>query len=285
MTVQEIINEVAKNLEGVPGIVGIVLGGSRARGTHRPTSDIDIGIYYDETAGFDVRKLEPIAAQLDDEHREGLISSLGGWGPWVNGGGWLVMQGYHVDFIFRDIHRVRRVIDDCLAGAVSAHYHAGHPHAYLNAMYMGEAAICRIITDPTNQIAQLKAKTVPYPKPLQDEIIRYFLFEASFSLMFAEANTDKDDISYVSGCCFRTISCLNQVLFAKNEEYCINEKKAVATADGFPVKPQDYKKRIDKIVTLISSDDDKTREGVQILRELVSETKEIASDAGLLKGR
>jgi hypothetical protein len=47
--VQKIINNVTRKLEGVPGIIGVVLGGSRARGTHRPDSDIDIGIYYDES--------------------------------------------------------------------------------------------------------------------------------------------------------------------------------------------------------------------------------------------
>ncbi len=51
--------------------------------------------------------------------------------------------------------------------------------------------------------------------------------------MFAEDNVDKDDIYYVCGHCFRSISCLNQVLFALNEEYCINEKKAVKMIDGF----------------------------------------------------
>lgn len=65
------------------------------------------------------------------------------------------------------------------------------------------------------------------------------MFEASFSLMFAKNNVDKDDISYVTGHCYRTISCLNQVLFALNEEYCINEKKAVRIIDGFDTKPQE----------------------------------------------
>lgn len=51
------------------------------------------------------------------------------------------------------------------------------------------------------------------------------MFEAGFSLMFAENNIDKDDVSYVCGHCFRSISSLNQVLFAVNKEYCINEKR------------------------------------------------------------
>lgn len=277
MTVQKVINQICKELDGIAGIVGVVLGGSRARGTNHATSDIDIGIYYDESAGFDINEIRKIATKIDDDHRENIITTLGEWGPWINGGGWLVVQGYHVDFIFRDIKRVSRVIDDCLKGVVSAHYHTGHPHAYINVMYMGEISICKILIVPTNQIAELKAKTMPYPKSLKDAIIGYFMFEASFSLMFAKDNVDKDDISYVAGHVFRTISCLNQVLFALNEEYCINEKKAVRMIEGFRKKPNDYKKKIDQIITLISVNMDSTKEGIQILQELISETEKLLS--------
>jgi len=177
--------------------------------------------------------------------------------------------------IFRDIKRVSQVIDDCLQGKVSTHYHTGHPHAYLNVMYMGEISICKILYECTNQISDLKAKTSPYPKSLKDAIIGYFMFEASFSLMFAKDNVDKDDITYVTGHCFRTISCLNQVLFALNDEYCINEKKAVRMIESFNQKPNNYKKNIDQIVTLISSDSDHTSEAVKMLHDLVSETEKI----------
>ncbi|MDW8517587.1 nucleotidyltransferase domain-containing protein [Priestia flexa] len=273
MSVQYIVNEISNGLKDIPGIVGIVLGGSRARGTNHPTSDIDIGIYYDQSKGFDVEEVSKIATKLDDDHRENSITSLGEWGAWINGGGWLVVQGYHVDLIFRDIKRVSEVIDDCLEGIVSTHYHTGHPHAYLNVMYMGEISICKILFERTKQISDLKAKTSPYPKPLKDAIIGYFMFEASFSLMFAKDNVDKDDVSYVMGHCFRTISCLNQVLFALNEEYCINEKKAVRMIESFSSKPKEYKGRIDKIISLISSNVDNTRQGVEVLHNLFSETE------------
>ncbi len=273
--VEYILNKISKELDNIPGIVGVVLGGSRARGTHHKKSDIDIGIYYDESEGFDVGQLNKVAAKLDDEHREGLVTPLGQWGPWVNAGGWLIINGYHVDFILRDIKRVSQVIDDCLAGKVSIHYQTGHPHGYLNAMYMGEISICKILLDPKGKISQLKSKTYPYPKALKEAITRYFMFEASFSLMFAEDNVDKDDIYYVAGHCFRSISCLNQVLFALNEEYCINEKKAIRMIDNFKIKPKDYKMRVDRIFSLLSSKEDRTREGVKILKELIAETEEL----------
>ena len=275
MSVQQVTKDVSKALGSIPGIVGVVLGGSRARGTHRADSDIDIGIYYDESLDFDVNEVGKAATSLDDEHGENVVSSLGEWGEWINGGGWIIVHGYHVDLIFRDVNRVEQVIDDCLAGTVSAHYHTGHPHAYLNVMYMGEISICAILHDPTNQIATLQAKTIPYPQALQDAMVGYFMFEASFSLMFADDNVDKDDVSYVAGHCFRAVSCLNQVLFAKNGEYRINEKKAVAMINDFPVKPENYKQKVKRVFGLLSMNQQETREGVELLRELIADTERI----------
>lgn len=98
-------------------------------------------------------------------------------------------------------------------------------------------------------------------------------FESNFSLIFAKDNIDKDDVSYVAGHCFRSVSCLNQVLFAMNEQYCINEKKTVRKIDGFNIKPQNYKEKIDRIFTLISENKDRTKEGIDILQELLPKQK------------
>jgi len=272
---QKLIDDVASILLEAPGVVGVVLGGSRARGTQSINSDIDIGIYYSKAAGFDVRDIGKIAAHIDDEHREGLITALGEWGPWVNGGGWLEVEGYLFDFVFRDIETVSQVIDDCLRGNVAAHYHAGHPHAFLNVIYMGEIATGKILADPNNRIAELKAKTVRYPKQMKQAIIKYFMFEANLSLMYASDNVEKDDLTYVAGCCYRSIACLNQVLFAMNEEYCFNEKKAATKIDDFNIKPSNYKQKLDYAITLVSLDTNKTSMGVEILQELISGTEKL----------
>lgn len=128
--VDNVIQIVTEKLSSLPCIEGIVLGGSRARGTHTEDSDIDIGIYYNSES-FDLTAINQIATELDDEHRNDLVVPPGAWGDWVNGGGWLVINGYHVDLILRDIKRVEQIIKDTEQGIVTANYQTGHPHGYI----------------------------------------------------------------------------------------------------------------------------------------------------------
>ena len=105
--IKAVLDKIVTVLSTVSGIKAIVLGGSRARGTHSPSSDIDIGIYYDGPM-LDIDALNKATQAVDNEHRENLIAPPGGWGKWVNGGGWLTIDGFPVDFILRDITRVER---------------------------------------------------------------------------------------------------------------------------------------------------------------------------------
>lgn len=75
--IDEILEKVQINLSNIDNIEGVVLGGSRARGTHTKDSDIDIGIHYSES--LDLKRLNRIAAGFDDESRENLIGPVGSW--------------------------------------------------------------------------------------------------------------------------------------------------------------------------------------------------------------
>lgn len=243
--IENILEKVQNSLSNIDTIEGIVLGGSRARGTHTEDSDIDIGIYYSEPLDFKI--LSKIAADLDDENREELIGPVGSWGEWVNTGGWLIINGYHVDLIFRDISRVKEVIEQCEQGIITTNYHAGHPHAYISAMYRGELATSRLLYAKTEAFTQLKTRAEAYPSAMKKAIIDYFSFEAEFSLNLAKTYASKPDKYYVAGHLFRTVSCMNQVLFAMNEVYCLNEKNAITMIDEFALKPDDYSKSVNLI--------------------------------------
>ena len=269
--IKTVLDEVVSALADVSGIQAVVLGGSRARGTHSSESDIDIGIYYN-TETLDLVSLNKAAKLVDDEHRDNLIVSPGEWGQWVNGGGWLIIDGYHVDFILRDIDRVENVISECQEGIISAHYQTGHPHAYMNVMYMGELAVCKVLWDKQGTISALKQVAEKYPPKLKRAIIGFFTFEAEFSLMFAESNSKKNDVYYVTAHIVRTISALNQVLFAVNEEYCLNEKKAVGMIEHFNIHPLGYKDKVNSIFAAAGTDG--ANACVQ-LKQLINEVKGI----------
>jgi predicted nucleotidyltransferase len=269
--IRTVLDKVVTSLTATSGIEAVVLGGSRARGTHSPESDIDIGIYYDN-ATLDLISLNKEAQLLDDEHKENLIAPPGEWGKWVNGGGWLIIDGYHVDFILRDIERVENVITECQEGSISAHYQTGHPHAYINVMYMGELAVCKVLWDKQGNISARKSVAEQYPPKLKKAIIGFFGFEAEFSFMFAESNAKKNDVYYVTAHIVRAISALNQVLFAVNEEYCLNEKKAVGMIDNFNIHPLGYKDKVNSIFA--SAGTDSPNACIQ-LKRLIHEVKVI----------
>ena len=162
------------------------------------------------------------------------MTEVGGWGPWIVGGGWLSIDGRKVDLLYRPIERVEKVIRDCRDGRITMDYQPGHPHGFCCAIWMGEAALCRPLSDERAVIAGLKAMTVPYPEKLGDALIRRFRWEALFSVDNARSAAASGDQAYVAGCAFRSLSCAAQVLFALNRRYLINEKGAVQAAARLP---------------------------------------------------
>jgi len=277
---QSIVTRIIDRLKQVDGVQALVLGGSRARGTEQPNSDIDIGIYYSADSGLDITHLRRTASMLDDEHRDDLITEIGGWGPWINGGGWLQVNRMPVDFLYRDLNKVAHVMDQCLTGDITIDYQPGHPHGFINAMYFAEIALCKVLWDPSGVIGNLKSRTSPYPRALQKAIIQKFQWEAHFSLEIGKKGIYKQDVSYIVGCWFRSVSCLNQVLFALNETYWMNEKGAAAIADSFPLVPSQYSHRINHIMTSITADPTALEKAYHMLYELIHETDALVEHKG-----
>jgi hypothetical protein len=143
------------------------LGGSRARGTHRPDSDIDLGLYY--RGRLDVDGLRALALEVTGEPTE--VTEPGGWGPWVDGGGWLTVDGWRVDWIYRDLDRVHRIWRDCREGRYEIGAQVGHPLGFYSHAYVGEVALCRVLADPDREVTVLRAQVAEYPPALRAALI------------------------------------------------------------------------------------------------------------------
>src|SRR4051812_23615411 len=131
----EHVAALAAELAGLPGACAVVLGGSRATATHRPDSDWDLGVYYRGSE----RPLDP-----DDVRglaRAGEVSALGEWGPIVNGGPWLTVDGAPVDVLYRDLDQVERWLRDARQGRFEVLLQNGYLVGAPTYLPVGELAI------------------------------------------------------------------------------------------------------------------------------------------------
>jgi predicted nucleotidyltransferase len=279
----ELAQRVAERLSKVDGVEAVALGGSQARGTASEDSDIDLGIYYYPEQPFSIDELAGIARELDDRHLPSLVTPLGEWGPWINGGGWLVIEGRHVDFLYRDLDKLADVIARCAGGRISCDYQIGHPAGFHSHIYMAEAYYCRLLYDPRGSVRTLKALASEYTPSMRDRIVAKYLYEAWFSLRIADKPAGRRDVHYVSGCLFRAVCCLVQVLYALNRRYFVNEKGSVSEVESMALKPANFEAEVSSILGGIGLQPQELRATVERCRALVQSVTDLCTgDPSLL---
>ncbi|MFJ2779372.1 nucleotidyltransferase domain-containing protein [Kitasatospora sp. NPDC087315] len=258
-----IIESMAGRLAGVPGVVGVLLGGSRARGEHRPESDWDLGVYY---------RGEPDLGALRALAGPGVeVAGPGGWGPWVNGGAWLEVDGVAVDWILRDLDRVERVWSDCREGRYEVGVQAGHPLGFWSPCYPGELALGRVLADPTGELARARATMAEYPEPLRAALTAA-VWEAEFLVVSAAKGAARADTLYVSLCLSRAVGILVQALHADARRWCLNEKGALAVATALPGAPPGFGPRAHQLLAAPGAGPEELTATVAGARTLVADT-------------
>ncbi|UGQ12665.1 nucleotidyltransferase domain-containing protein [Yinghuangia sp. ASG 101] len=244
--------EIAERLVRVEGIVGVCLGGSRAKGTHHADSDFDLGLYY--RPPLDTAALRALAAELTGEATE--VTEPGGWGPWVDGGGWLTVGGRRVDWIYRDVDRVGRIWRECRAGRFEVGVQAGHPLGVYSHAYVGELAVGRILADPEGELHRLQQETRAYPEPLREALVGNARWEVPFTLSVARKGAVRGDAFYVAGCLFRAVGLLVQARHADAGVWVFNEKGAVAGVDELPTANDDFAARAHSLFAALGTTPD-----------------------------
>jgi hypothetical protein len=255
-------------LVSVGGVVAVVLGGSRARGTHRPDSDVDLGLYY--RGKLDVAALRALAAQIADSAAD--VTPPGGWGPWVDGGAWLTIQGFRVDWIYRDLDRVHRIWKDCRQGRYEVGLQAGHPLGFYSHAYAGEVALCRVLADPSGELADLQAQTRQYPAALGEALVDG-LWEAEFSAQIARYGAAGADPTYAAGCLFRAVGVVCHALHGHARRWLINEKGMVASAGQLANAPAGFAETAHAIFAAIGTASPQIAEAVSHAATLIAQAQ------------
>ena len=243
-----VAERVAARLGAIPGVVSVALGGSWARGEAQAGSDVDLGLYYRPDRRPALADLNRLAEALDDRRPTAAVTDFGAWGPWIDGGAWLVIEGQRVDWLFRDLDRVAGIVADCRAGRIACAYQPGHPHGFHTHIYAGEVHHARPLHDPEGALAALQQLTAEYPTALREALVRQHLWEARFALETTAKAAARGDVLHVAGSLFRAVACVVQVLFALNERWFVNEKGAVRAVTGMVRRPAGFARTVARLL-------------------------------------
>lgn len=267
----------AERLAVVDGVAAVVMGGSLARGEADARSDVDLGVYYHRDRPLDVEALRGLARELDDRHPPDAVTDIGGWGPWINGGGWLLIDGLRVDWLYRDLTLVADTIADCEAGRFASHYQPGHPHAFHTHMLMGEVFHGAALVDRDGAFGALKQRAALYPPALRRAVM-HGVWEAGFSLEVAAKAIARNDVFHVAGCLFRSAACMVQALFARNDRYFVNEKRALDAVEGFAARPEGFTATVREILAAPGTSPESLARSTARMEDLVAAVGDLCKD-------
>jgi predicted nucleotidyltransferase len=219
------VSALAHELASLPGVVAVVLGGSRATGTHRPDSDWDLGVYYRGAT----RPIDPgdVAAL---GHSGFVVSALNEWGPIMNGGAWLTIEQLPVDALFRDLDVIEVWMRDARDGRFEILMQNGYIVGAPTYLPIGELAICEPLA------GQLPPRP-RYPEALARAAAERWTGRASVALMFASGYAKHADAVACAGMLSYATLCAAHARLAARREWVLNEKNLVQRAGLSAVQP------------------------------------------------
>jgi hypothetical protein len=240
--------DVAGQLGGLPGVLAVSLGGSRAAGTARPSSDWDFGVYY-RGRQFDPDTLRALGLP-------GKIFPIGGWGGGVfNGGAWLRAGDRRIDLHYRDLDDVEYRLAEAQAGRFSVERLLFHLAGVPSYIVVAELAV--------NQVLRGELPRPGYPAALRASAPGRWWSDAQFTLGYARAAhaasghlTDTAGAIATAGC-----QAAHAVLAARGQ-WITNEKTLLGRAGlreidailaGLVPEPGPLRTAVDTATTLLQA--------------------------------
>ena len=272
----ELVSSLSKRLGAIPGVVAVVLGGSHARGRARPDSDIDLGVLYSEANPFSIQSVRDLAEYVNDKAGP-VVTGFYEWGPWVNGGAWLTIGGQRVDFVYRNLEHLERVITDSEAGRYELHYAQQPPFGFFSATYLGEVVTCFPLFDPEERMDSLKRRVANYPEALRRAVVQDYLWMAELGLTaFAGKFAKRSDTYGTAACLTGVVNQMILALFALNRRYPMNDKTALEEIAEFERAPREFGPRVQNILAKLGDSAEELGSALASITQLHREAVELA---------
>jgi predicted nucleotidyltransferase len=273
---REQVSSLAERLGAIRGIRAVVLGGSYARGRARPGSDIDLYLFYSEAAPFSIQSVRELAEAVNDTPGP-VVTDFYGWGRWVNGGAWLTVGGQRVDFVYRNLEDLGRVIAEAEAGRYEVDHLQQPPFGFFSAAYLGEVAVCVPLCDPEARLEGLKRRVADYPEALRRAVVQDHLWMAEFGLAAVAPKFAGRSGAYGTAACLtRAVNQLVMALFALNRKYLMDDKTALAEVAEFEHAPREFGPRVQQTLAHLGASPAELGTAVESVGQLFGETVTLA---------
>lgn len=208
----------------VNGKYAIALAGSYAKGGADKSSDIDFFMYVEEPKSYEERVA--IIQEIADKDKPFYVSTDfndGAWGGSMD----FFYQGIPVETTVKYIHKVDKILEDCLNGKFEIIPALWTTNGYYTFICLSEIDFIHPIDDPYGIIASYKDSIQCYPKPLKNAIIHTFFDRSNMWLdnFHYISAIEREDIMFTGSIVKSTVLDMVQVIFALNETYFTGDKK------------------------------------------------------------
>ena len=229
--IQAVIDECLPLLKALAiGRCAVTIGGSHGKRTFDTRSDVDFRVFCDEVAGG--------SAILETEAWQVFCRVVDRWRA----------QGIDIDYCWvRTIGEIDAQLDAWLSGQVAPEERVWTLWGY---HLLTDIANQMVIDDPDGIIAAWQARLKPYPRALQQAIIRKHMGSLNYwrtDYHYANKVERRDEV-FLAGISARLVHDMMQVLFAINETYYVGDGNNLHYVEAFAIQPADFAARVRAIL-------------------------------------
>jgi len=224
------MDDLARALAAIGGVAAVGLGGSRGLGIADESSDYDFVIFRDGGEPVDAEAIgaaiKPFVDQADLQASGNFVQAQ--------------VQGRKIEVFQNDLALIAREIGMAQAGKFRWTIHPLLPHGDLSTRSISHLVFTEIRHENNSVIRTLRAKALPFPFPLKNSLVRYFIRQSSYLMTHAGKVRKVEDVQNLLALISGFVYCLNIVIFSMNDMYPVLEKGAARLIPALDYCPQDY---------------------------------------------
>ena len=240
-----VFTRLVSDLQKVPYVVAIALGGSRSIGTATAVSDFDVIVLVDRNTDLERDELRDGVLQLGCQWQTRTRKLLAD----------VVIEGRTFELLFRPIETIAVEIANARKGQFKRQLNPLHTVGFLSTIMVSYATYALPVWDPEGKLKQLQDSAYPYPEVLRERMISTFRTEARLAVMHAGKTRSIHDVAHLMGLYARANAAWALVLFAANRRYPVIDKGGRQLVAAMPISPENYEFRTKAIFRAAAAGD------------------------------